>query len=202
MKHMPKNSMCIILCFLLAISMSACSAGTELSEKNINQTVLRVEKALKDFDEDELKKYVESETLSKILAVSNGNSQFKELGQAIFENLSIEVTQINLESSTVTLSVLNKNLEQEATDFASELQASYSNFQLLGKLKDEGFLKTKVDYLKGKISDAQMSESSTTITLSIKQSKKNLVLIFDSDAENAVSGGALSAIMKAFTAGQ
>ena len=77
MKHMPKNSMCIFLCFLIAFSMSACSAGTELNENNINQTVLMVEKALKDFDEDELRKYVESETLSKILSVSNGKKQFK-----------------------------------------------------------------------------------------------------------------------------
>jgi len=202
MKHIPKNSMCIFLCFLLAFSMSACSAGTELSEKNINQTVLKVEKALKDFDEDELKKYVESETLSKILSVSNGKKQFKELGQAIFENLSMEVTAIDLQKSTVTISVINKDLEQGATDFANNLQATYSNFQLLGKLNDEDFLNSKVGFLVDEISKAAMQKSSTTITLSVKQSKKNLVLVFDEDAENAVSGGALGAIMKAFTAAQ
>ena len=202
MKHMPKSSMCIFLCFLLAFSMAACSAGTELNENNINQTVLKVEKALKDFDEDELKKYVESETLSKILAVSNGKKQFKELGQAIFENLSVEVTKINLESATVTLSVKNKDLAQGASDFAKDLQANYTNFQLLGKLNDEDFLNNKVGFLIEEISKAEMQKSSTTITLSIKQSKKNLVLVFDEDAENAVSGGALGAIMKAFTAAQ
>ena len=202
MKNMPKNSMCIFLCFLLAISMSACSAGTELSENNINQTVLKVEKALKDFDEDELKKYVESETLSKILSVSNGKEQFKELGQAIFENLSVEIVSVDLQKSTVTLSVLNKDLAQGATDFAKDLQASYTNFQLLGKLNDEDFLNSKVGFLVGEISKAEMQKSSTTITLSVKQSKKNLVLVFDEAAENAVSGGALGAIMKAFTAAQ
>ena len=194
--------MCIFLCFLLAISMSACSAGTELSENNINQTVLKVEKALKDFDEDELKKYVESETLSKILSVSNGKEQFKELGQAIFENLSVEIVSVDLQKSTVTLSVLNKDLAQGATDFAKDLQASYTNFQLLGKLNDEDFLNSKVGFLVGEISKAEMQKSSTTITLSVKQSKKNLVLVFDEAAENAVSGGALGAIMKAFTAAQ
>ena len=200
MKHMPKNSMCIILCLLLALSMSACSAGTELNEQNITQTVLKVEKALKNFDEDELKKYVESQTLSKIISVSNGNKQFRELGEAIFDNLSMEIQNISLDASTVTLSVINKDLAPGATEFAKDLQATYTNFQLIGKLKDEGFLKSKVSYLKDEISKAEMSESSTTITLSVKQSKKNLVLVFDEDAENAVSGGALGAIMKAFTA--
>ena len=202
MKYMPKNSMCIFLCFLIAFSMSACSAGTELNENNINQTVLMVEKALKDFDEDELKKYVESETLSKILSVSNGKKQFKELGEAIFENLSMEITEINLESSTVTLSVLNKDLEPCATEFSQRLRNTYTDFQLIGKLNDDDFLNSQLGYLTNEISKAEMQKSSTNITLSVKKSKKNLVLVFDENAENAVSGGALGAIMKAFTAEQ
>ena len=112
----------------------------------------------------------------------------------------MEIQNISLDASTVTLSVINKDLAPGATEFAKDLQATYTNFQLIGKLKDEGFLKSKVSYLKDEISKAEMSESSTTITLSVKQSKKNLVLVFDEDAENAVSGGALGAIMKAFTA--
>ena len=200
MKHMPKNSMCIFLCLLIAFSLSACSAGTELNENNINQTVSKVEKALKDFDEDELRKYVESETLSKILSVSNGKKQFRELGEAIFENLSMEITQINLESSTVTLSVKNKDLEPCATAFSQRLRNTYTDFQLLGKLNDEDFLNSQLGYLTNEISKAEMQKSSTTITLSVKKSKKNLVLIFDEDSENAVSGGALGAIMKTFSA--
>ena len=200
MKYMPKNSMCIFLCFLIAFSLSACSAGTELNENNITQTVLKVEKALKDFDEDELKKYVESETLSKIISVSNGKKQFKELGEAIFENLSMEITEINLESSTVTLSVLNKDLEPCATEFSQRLRNTYTDFQLIGKLNDDDFLNSQLGYLTSEIAKAEMQKSSTTITLSVKKSKKNLVLVFDEDAENAVSGGALGAIMKTFSA--
>ena len=200
MKHMPKNSMCIFLCFLIAFSMSACSAGTELNENNINQAVLKVEKALKDFDEDELKKYVESQTLSKILSVSKGKEQFEELGEAIFENLSMEITQINLENSTVTLSVLNKDLEPCATEFSQRLRNTYTDFQLIGKLSDDDFLDSQLGYLTNEIAKAEMQKSSTTITLSVKKSKKNLVLVFDEDAENAVSGGALGAIMKTFSA--
>ena len=200
MKHMPKNSMCIILCFLMAFSLSACSAGTELNEQNINNTVARVEKALKDFDEKELKKYVESDTLSKILAVSGGKEQFEELGEAIFDDLSIKVESINLEESTVTVSVLNKDLYQVASDFATKLSENYTDMQLLGKLNDENFLNTNLSVLTEQIEDAQMQQEAQTVTLQVKKGAKNLVLVFDEEAENAVSGGALGAIMKTFSA--
>ena len=200
MKHMPKNSMCIFLCFFLAISISGCSGSAELTEKNAAQTVLKVDKALKAFDEEDLKKYVESDTLSKILAVSNGKKQFSELGQAIFENLSMEFISFDEAASTVTVSVKNKDLSQIASDFAEELSQSYTNFQLLGKLNDEDFLNNKLGELSGKISNAPMQEESSQITLTVKQGKKNLVLGFDEEAENAVSGGALGAIMKTFSA--
>ena len=200
MKHMPKSSMCIILSLLMAFSLSACSAGTELNEQNINITVAKVEKALKDFDEKELKKYVESDTLSKILAVSNGKEQFEELGEAIFDDLSIKIEGFDLEKSTVTLSVLNKDLYQIASDFAEGLNSKYTSLQLLGLLNDENFLNNNLSFLTEQIEDAQMQSEPTKITLSIKKGKKNLVLVFDEDGENAVSGGALGAIMKTFSA--
>ncbi len=200
MKHMPKNSMCIFLCLLMAFSLAACSAGTELTEQNINQTVAKVEKALKDFDEKELKKYVESDTLSKILAVSNGKKQFKELGQAIFKDLSISVDSIDIENSSVTVSILNKDLYQPASDFATELSQTYTDVQLIGKLNDEDFLNNNLSKLTKQIDSAPMQTQPQQVTLGIKKGKKNLVLVFDEEAENAVSGGALGAIMKAFSA--
>ena len=200
MKHMPKNSMCIFLCLLMAFSLAACSAGTELTEQNINQTVAKVEKALRNFDEKELKKYVESDTLSKILAVSNGKKQFDELGQAIFNDLSLTVKSIDIENSTVTVSVLNRDLSQIASDFATELSRTYTDIQLLGKLKDEDFLNNNLSKLTEQIKGAPMLTEAQTVTLKIKKGPKNLVLVFDEDAENAVSGGALGAIMKAFSA--
>ncbi len=200
MKHMPKNSMCIFLCFLLAISLSGCSGGTEINEKNITQTVLKVEKALKSFDEDDLKKYVESDTLSKILSVSNGKKQFGELGQAIFEELSIEIDSIDVENAAVTVFVKNRELSEIASAFAKDLSETYTSFQLLGKLNDEDFLNSNLSRLTEDISSAKMQDGSTKITLNVKKGKKNLVLSFDGDAENAVSGGALGAIMKTFSA--
>jgi hypothetical protein len=197
---MPKNSMCIFLCLLLALSFSACSASTEITEKNITQTVLKVEKALKSFDEKELKKYVESDTLSKILSVSGGKEQFTELGQAIFDGLSMQVKSVDLENSTVTVAVKNRKLTTIAEDFATELRDNFTTFQLLGKLDDESFINSRVPLLTEKILDAQMQGKATEITLKVKKGKKNLVLSFDDDAENAVSGGALGAIMKTFSA--
>ena len=196
---MKKNSMCIFLCLLFALGFSGCSGNNELTQSNVNQTVLKVEKALKSFDEEDLKKYVESDTLSKILSVSNGKTQFAELGRAIFENLSIEITHIDIEAKTVTVSVKNKDLSQIASDFANDLSSTYSAFQLLGKLNDDEFLDAKLGDLTKSISQAEMQNDSTRITLSIKQGNKNLVIGFDEDAENAVSGGALGAIMKTFS---
>lgn len=200
MKYIPKNSVCILLCFLLAISVSGCSGGTAINEKNINQTVLEVEKALKDFDEESLKKYVESDTLSKILTVSNGKEQFVKLGQAIFEELSIDVEKIDVENATVTVSVINRDLYQPAADFAEELSSNYTSIQLLGKLNDDYFLDTNLAELTERIENAPMQEAPQSITLTVKKGKKNLILCFDEDAENAVSGGALGAIMKTFSA--
>ncbi|MBQ9531901.1 MAG: hypothetical protein IJR70_07490 [Eubacterium sp.] len=200
MKHMPKNSMCIFLSLLMAFSLSACSAGTELNEQNINWTVAKVEKALKDFDEKDLKKYVESDTLSKILAVSNGKEQFEELGEAIFDELSIKVQSINLEEATVTVSVENRDLYQIAADFAQKLSNNYTEFQLLGMLNDEDFLNNNLSQLTEQIEAAPMQQKPQTVTLSVKKGAKNLVLVFDEESENAVSGGALGAIMKTFSA--
>ena len=200
MKLMPKNSMCIFLCLLMAFSLSACSAGTELNEQNVTLTVEKVEKALKDFDEKDLKKYVESETLTKILAVSSGKKQFEELGEAIFDDLSMKVDSVDLENSTVTVSVTNRDLYQIAADFAQSLSENYTDFQLLGKLNDESFLNSNLTKLTEQIENAPMQQSPVKITLGVKKSKKNLILVFDEDAENAVSGGALGAIMKTFSA--
>ena len=126
--------------------------------------------------------------------------QFAELGQAIFENLSVEVDSFDIEKATVTLSVKNKDLSQAAADFAEDLNSTYTGFQLLGKLNDEDFLNSKLSVLTEEIANAIMQEEPQKITLSIKKGKNNLVLGFDEDAENAVSGGALGAIMKTFSA--
>lgn len=186
---------CVIMCVLvLALSLSACAPNNDMTEKNITATVSEVEDALKQFNTKELDKYVSSSTLSVIVGYAEKHDQFKELGKAIFSGLEIEVKSVDVEAQTVTVSVKNKELYAAAAEFADQLKSDYSTFQLLMKLGDEDFLDTKLALLTAKIDEAEMREDAIEVTLNVTQGKKNLVLSFDSAAEDAVSGGALDAI--------
>lgn len=185
---------------LICLSFTACGGpNADLTEENITKTVKVTEKALKEFDVKSLNKYVDSATLSTIVGYSQGHQQFSDLGTKIFENLKVEITEIDIENKTVTLAVINKDLYDVAGNFARELKKNYSTFQLITKLNDDDFLDRKLNALSEKIDEAQMLESSTEIVLSIEQSKNNLVLIFDEGAEDVVSGGALSAIKSIYS---
>lgn len=191
-----KKIISILLCAVLVIScFSGCSkTSNELTEENVKSTVDIVTTALQNFDTEDLNTYVESSTLKIIAGYAEKHQQFTDLGQALFKNLTVEVGEIDLENSTVTLYVKNKELYDVASDFANGLKSSYSSFQLLSKLNDEEFLDTNLSQLCQNIDNAEMQTSSCEIMLTIKQEKKNLVLSFNSYAENAVSGGALNAI--------
>jgi hypothetical protein len=52
------------------------------------------------------------------------------------------------------------------------------------------WLDNNLSVLTQQISEAQMQNDGVDITLNIRQESKNLVLSFDDEAENAVSGGA------------
>lgn len=196
-----KKTLSIIFCvILICLSFTACGGpNADLTEENITKTVEVTEKALKEFDVKNLNKYVDSATLSTIIRYSEGHQQFADLGVKIFENLKVEIKGIDTENKTVTLAVSNKDLYDVASNFASELKRNYSTFQLITKLNDDDFLDRKLNALSEKIDEAQMREDSIEIVLSIEQSKDNLVLIFDEDAEDAVSGGALSAIKSIYS---
>lgn len=193
MKQIIKGCLCIILCLTIGFTLTGCSSA-KLTEDNVTKTVEKVETALKEFDTKDLEKYVDSETLSYILKMAKGHDQFSDLGKAIFENLDIEIDSINLEEKTVTVSVMNKDLYYVASDFTQNLLSNYSSFQLLNKLNDDDFLDNGLAQLTQGITDAQMKDDSIQVTLTITQGKKNLVLGFDEVAEDAVSGGALTAI--------
>lgn len=193
MKRIIKGCICIILCLTIGFTLTGCSSA-ELTEENVTKTVEKVETSLKEFDTKDLEKYVDSETLSYILKMAKGHDQFSDLGKAIFENLDIEIDSINLEEKTVTVSVRNKDLFYVASDFAQNLLSNYSSFQLLNKLNDDEFLDNGLTQLTQGITDAQMKDEAVQVTLTITQGKKNLVLGFDETAEDAVSGGALTAI--------
>ena len=197
MKKALKVITSILLTLSMVFSLSACSSGAKLTQENVIKTVEIVETALKEFDTEKLQKYVSSTTLDYIIKFSNNHEQFAELGRAIFKDLEMEVESVDLENKTVTVTVRNKKLTNAASSFSKKLKERYSSFQLLQKLDDESFLDSSLGELVESIADAQLI-TETTVTLNIEQGKKNLILSFDADAEDAVSGGALQAIKKIF----
>lgn len=197
---MKKTFSIFLSVLLICLCFAGCSGpNADMTEENITATVDTVMTALKDFDTEKLEKYVDSSTLSTILGYAKDHQQFVDLGKAIFENLTYEVTSVDLDNSTVTVSISNKDLYQVASDFAQNLKSSYSTIQLLTKLSNDSFLDRKLGVLCESIDSAEMLPDSTEITLTVEQSDKNLVLVFDEPAENIISGGALSAIKEIYS---
>lgn len=192
MKNIPKILISVILVAVLAFSFSSC-AKTEMTEENITDTVSTVETALKEFDSKTLEKYVSSSTLSYIMKYAENHQQFADLGKAIFKDLEITVTSVDVENGTVTLDVKNKNLKTAASIFALNLKDKYTTMQLLQKLDDEAFLDESLGTLVDSINSTKDTVEAT-VTLKVVQGKRNLVLSFDDDGEDAVSGGALTGI--------
>lgn len=193
MKNIPKILLSVVLAVALAFSFSSCSKSVELTEENVIETVAVVEESLKKFDTKKLEKYVNSSTLSTIMRYADKHKQLKELGKAIFSDLSITVDDVDIKNQTVTVTVKNKDLSSVASDFAEKLKNNYSAVQLLNKLDDEDFLDFSLNQLVESM-DAVDDETEVTVTLNVKKGDKNLVLTFDDDSEDAVSGGALTAI--------
>lgn len=192
MKNIPKILTSVILVVVLAFSFSSC-AKTEMTEENITDTVSTVETALKEFDSKTLEKYVSSSTLSYIMKYAENHQQFVDLGKAIFKDLEMTVTSVDVENGTVTLDVKNKNLKTAASIFALNLKDKYTTMQLLQKLDDEAFLDESLGTLVDSINSTKDTVEAT-VTLKVVQGKRNLVLSFDDDGEDAVSGGALTGI--------
>ncbi len=195
---MKKTIAVILSAVLLALTLCSCSgAGVEMTEENITDSVNTAMTALTEFNTKRLEKYVDSSTLNTIIGYANKHNQFKELGAAIFENLEYEITDIDTEAKTVTLNVYNKELSGVAYEFASKLMKSYSTIELLKRLDDDEWLDANLNELTDMIDEATFNEEPIEITLSVKEGKKNLVFVFDENAEDAVSGGALTSIMQA-----
>lgn len=194
---LTKKLVCIFLCIATVLTFSSCSKKVEITEENINEAVKTVETALKEFDTKTLKKYVESETLSYIIKFAENKEQFADLGKAIFSNLTLEVDSVDTEKGTVTVKVSNNDLYSTASMFVFNLTNLYSTSEILSLLNSDSFLDKNLKELSEKIAKQPLAVQKT-ITLTVTQGKRNLVLSFDEDAEDAVSGGALNAI-KSFT---
>lgn len=194
---MKKTISVILGCILIALSFCSCSGPRKaLTEENVTKTVEAAFEALAEFDSKELDKYVDSKTLDVIASYAEKHTQFQELGKAIFSNLTYEIKEIDLENKTVTLSVQNKSLYDAASEFTQELLKQFSTLELLRQLNNETWLDENLAALMEKIEASPMLSQPAEITLNITEGKKNLVLSFDDDAENGVSGGALLAIKK------
>lgn len=194
-----KKIISLLLALILCLSFTACSGpNADMTEENITETVAAVETALKNFDTDDLDKYVDSSTLSVIIGYAESHEQFADLGRAIFANLEMDITNIDMENKTVTVTAMNKDLSAATSEFAQSLKDSYSTFALLRKLSDDTFLDEKLAELQGTIANCQLMDEGIEIVLNIEQGSKNLVFSFDSLDEDAVSGGALSAIKEIY----
>lgn len=182
----------IICCF------SACAkTSAEMTQENITATADTVFTALKEFNTEDLETYVSSSTLSVIMSYAKQHEQFAELGRSIFENLSYEITSIDTQNKTITLSVTNKDLASTAQNFTNDLLSKYSTISLLSNLSSDTWLDSNLAILQEDIAAAPMQSDSVEITLTIEQGEDNLVFVFDENAENGVSGGALGAIKNA-----
>lgn len=182
----------IICCF------SACAkTSAEMTQENITATADTVFTALKEFNTEDLETYVSSSTLSVIMSYAKQHEQFAELGRSIFENLSYEITSIDTQNKTITLSVMNKDLASTAQNFTNDLLSKYSTISLLSNLSSDTWLDSNLAILQEDIAAAPMQSEPVEITLTIEQGEDNLVFVFDENAENGVSGGALGAIKNA-----
>ena len=201
---MKKFFAILLSVLIIACSFSACSAkpNNKLTEKNITVTINTIFDALKVFDSATVKRYVESSTLDKILTYASKKDQFRKLGVAIFENVEYEIKNIDIDSKTVTLSVKNKDLSEVASEYTENLLKEYASItgivQLLKDITDDEWLDNNLSILTKGISAAIMQNKEVDVDLSFEQKNDRLVFNFTLEAEDAVSGGALTAIKNLF----
>lgn len=211
MKNILKKAVCIVLCLTMCFGFSGCSSN-ELTEDNVTQTVEKVEKALKNLNITTLQKYARSETISSFSGYLGANGStgsidlktlskltpFIDLCDAIFENMTMEVVSIDLEAQTVDVAINNKDLYTTTCLFAYYLKKDYSTQQLLNIVANEEKLEKQVDALLEDFEEAEMMSEPQIVTLKIEQGENNLILVFDKDAEHAVTSGVVTAFLAVF----
>ncbi len=196
-----KRGLSLFLCLAMVFALSACS-GRAMTEDNITKTVELVEKALREFDRDTLKKYVSSKTLDYIIRFANNNEQFDTIGKLLFEKLALNIQSIDVEHQTVTLEIVNRDMTQIAKRY-TKLLREYSNggnaLDMVKLLSDEEFLDISVRSITSQISYATIPDNPPVLTVSVAKGSRNLMLVLDEEAENAVSGGVVDIISTSFS---
>ncbi|MBQ9227856.1 MAG: hypothetical protein IJ168_03395 [Eubacterium sp.] len=200
MHNYLKRGISLFLCLAMVFALSACS-GSTLTEANITKTVELVEKALRDFDKETLQKYVNSKTLDYIIKFAGSKEQFDTIGKLLFEKLELNVKSVDLDNSTVTLEVLNLDMHLVGERYAKVIQVRSHGkaTEMLSLLSDDDFLDLSVRSLTAQISQATVPDNPTEVTVRVQTSGKNLVLVLDEAAEDAVSGGVLTAVTNVFS---
>lgn len=188
-----KGFICVLLALMLCFSFVGCNSS-KVTEQDVTKTVDKAVIALRNFDKKKMNKYIDSQTLSYIITLSKGHDQFVELGKAIFQNLEIEVEEVDLENQTVTLSIRNKSLFRIASSFTRDLLKNYSTLQIVNLLKNEDFLDRSLKLLVDEINEQTTYSSAKSVTLNYEKKNGHIVLSLDEDAEKAFSGGALTAV--------
>lgn len=192
---------------LIALTFCACSSKptNKISDRNITKTVNTIFDALKDFDTKTVKTYVNSETLDTILTYASKKEQFRTLGAAMFENVTYEIKEINIDAQTVTLSVKNKDLTKVASEYTTDLLNRYSGLsgmlELAKNITDDAWLNSNLAILINGIKNAAMKDEAVDVTIHFEQKKDRLYFSFTESAEDAVSGGALTEIKKIISNG-
>lgn len=196
-----KRGLSLFLCLAMVFALSACT-GRAMTEDNITKTVELVEKALREFDRDTLKKYVNSKTLDYIIRFANNNEQFDTIGKLLFEKLELNIQSVDVENQTVTIAIVNRDMTEIAERY-TKLIREHSNggntLDMVKLLSDEEFLDLSVRSITSQISYATIPDNPTVLTVSVSKGAKNLVLNLDEEAENAVSGGVVDVITAAFS---
>lgn len=201
---MKKFTAVFLSILIIAFSFTACSSkpNNKLTDKNITNTIDTIFDALKVFDSATVKTYVESSTLDTILTYASKKEQFKKLGVAMFENINYEIKDIDAENKTVTLTVKNKDLSEVASDYTKNLLSEYGSLtgmiELLKNITNDSWLDSNLSILTKGIASAVMKDEEIEIKLSFEQKNDRLVFTFTQEAEDAVSGGALTAIKDIF----
>lgn len=198
-----KKTISLLLVFIMvALTFCACSSKptNKISDRNVKNTVDVIFEALKEFDTKTVKTYVNSNTLDVILTYASRKEQFKKLGTAMFENLSYEIKDIDLEEQNVTISVKNKDLTKIASDYTSDLLKQYAGLtgmiELAKSITDDAWLNSNLAILTNGIKKAAIRDDAVEVTLHFEQKSDRLLFEFTETSEDAVSGGALTEIKK------
>lgn len=200
MRSYLKRSICFLLAVMMTLSLSACSAGTRMTEENITKTIQKVEKALREFDTQTLEKYVSSKTLDYIIRYAAEHEQINRVGKLLFKNLEINIKSVDTKNATASVEVKNKDLALGGERYMRLLntRSRGDTFKMLELMSDEDFLNLSEKMLTAQISRATVPDNPTAVTLKIKKGKGNLIVSFDEKAEDAVAGGAVKSIKNAY----